>query len=523
MLAKHSMQNHKGTLALTATAALVAALAPAGVASALPASPPKGGTVTMVEPAVSTTIDPALNFVDVGGQDPPMLEAVYGPGLAYLNPTTGAVELGFLKSLSTKDNGHTWTLALKPGLKFSDGTAFNAAAIAYNIKRDATPATGSSLQADASQLAPKVLSATKLQITTTPPDAQFPTILANEFAFVGSPTAIKKEGSKFGAHPVGAGPFKVGQVVYGSSWSFVPNKNYSLFAPGQPYLSGVKIESESNTNQLISALKTGEANLANAENQNAANMMKGAGMKLVTEIQPGGFFLLMNNSTPPFNNILAREAVYDALSRKAIAAVWAPGNPLSTNLFPPNSPFYNAKNNWPAGNTTKAQQLFDKLASQGHPVSFKLLWPTSAQLGNVGAYVSGALSQYKNVTVKDDSEPTTAYQQEMQKSGYQMTGFGVGSYVPGVFETFGSKGTLNYAKFDDSKVDTAIAKLQSTTNAGTQKTEWGIIASEIKKNYPVVWTQDNVQGFAYNQNQVGGVALTEWDQVAFFGPMYHKG
>lgn len=483
-------------------------------------APHPGGGVTIADIGLSSTIDPAFNFIS-SNTDEPTVEAVYGPGLVYLDPNTGAVKMGFAKSLTSHDGGKTWRLVLRPGLKFSDGTAFNAAAVAYNIARDANPATGSTLETDASQLKTKVLGPTTLQIVTTPPDADLPVVMSQDFAMVGSPSAIKKEGKNFGTHPVGPGPFAVKSFELGTSWTFTRNPHYASFAAGQPYLDTLTVVDEPAQDQVLTAMQSGQAQATEMDSEQQVQQERRAGMTVITPTQPSRFFLDLNTSIPPFNNLLAREAVYYALDRSAVANVWQPGNPVATNLFSPGSPYYSSKNNFPGQNITKAQQLFNELAAQGKPVKFSVVWPTGST-GNAGAYIQGALAKFKNVTVTDDGVPVTQYHQQLAASGFQMTAYSMSSQNPGAFQLFSSNGTLNYGKFKDPTIDKDLAQIRSTANQTKLKTLWDAVQREIIRQYPVVWLQEGVQGYAYNKATVGGIKLTEYGQVALFGSMYRK-
>jgi ABC-type transport system substrate-binding protein len=485
--------------------------------------PHRGGSVTEMTQAYVPSIDPAFDSIATSTEyDQAPLEVVYGPGLVYLNPDTSAVEMGFASSLTTTDNGGVWTLVLHPGLKFSDGTAFNAAAVADDIARLANPKTGSVFQASAAQLTTKVLGPTTLQITCTPRDALFPVIMSQDFAMIPSPTAVAKEGTKFGAHPVGPGPFKVQSTAYGLSWTFVRNGYYSLFAPGQPYLNSVKILLGSSTQQVTSALQTGEAQTTDALDAQYAKDEEGIGMKVVTPPQPAIAFLGFNESKPPFNNVLAREAVYDALNRATMTSIWAAGTQVSTNLFTPGSPFYSTSYNFPSQNSAKAQQLFNQLAAEGHPVKFAVNWPECSCTGDVASYVQGVLSQYKNVTVTNGLVPQNEYTQIQTSSGFTSSGYQLSSVIPGIFTTLETGGSTNYGKFSDAKLDAALLAIESTTNVAQQKPEWDIVQQELNTQYPGVWGGRNIQGYAWNSQVVGGVSLTEYGQIAFFGPMYQK-
>ena len=112
-----------------------------------------------------------------------------------------------------------WTLTLRPGVKFSDGTPYDAAAVEFNWARD--KASTSALAGAAGLIkSMKVVSPTTLQVTLVAPDSSFNRTVAQQLLFIASPAAIKKEGASFGTHPVGAGPFILNSWVRNSQKSF---------------------------------------------------------------------------------------------------------------------------------------------------------------------------------------------------------------------------------------------------------------------------------------------------------------
>lgn len=204
--------------------------------------------------------------------------------------------MGFAQSLETADNGATWTLELRPGLKFSDGTVFDAEAVAYNIARAANPDTGSPLRATAAQLVTEVVGPTTLRIASAPANALLPMTMSQGLAFIASPTAVKKKGEDFGANPVGPGPFQVKEVEYGISWTFERNPHYETFAPGQPYLDGLEIISAQLAQAIINVLRTGQAQLHRPNNAQIIEMARDAGLTVVTPPQPSIGTLTFNTS-----------------------------------------------------------------------------------------------------------------------------------------------------------------------------------------------------------------------------------
>lgn len=482
-------------------------------------SPRRGGTATQMEKEILPTIDPALSLFD--DQDMPTLEAVYGPGLVYLDPKTSAVKMGFAKSLTTKDEGHVWTLVLKPGLKFSDGTPFDAEAVAYNIARAANPELGSPMEDSASQLSTKVLDPTTLEITSKPSNAHLPTIMAQNFAFIGSPTAIKSKGKKFGSNPVGPGPFKVKSFKYGISWTFERNPHYAKFAPGQPYLDGITVLQAKSQQNAITAIQTGQGDTWRPHNRETIEQARKAGLTVADLPQPSVGFLTFNTSVAPFDNVLARKAVCLALDPKAVADVWLPGNTTVTNLFTPDSPFYSKKYDFAKQDTKEAQRLFDQLAAEGNPVKFSVTWPQGT-VGNVAAYMHGALSRFKNVTMTENAVPHTQFKTDQAAGKFEVTAGSMDSLIPGVFDRFKTNGSSNFGKWSVPAIDEALAKLQGTTDEAEQKKAWDTILQQIKEQFLFVPIWRGSYGYAYRKSDLGGVTLTRYGQVALWGPMYRK-
>lgn len=490
----------------------------------LPASaasgPPHGGTVTMDLLGVPATLDPASEGISQYTYSPAM-GAIYGPGVAYITPA-GKVVMGFAKSMTPSKNFKTWTITLHPGLKFSDGTPFNAASIAYNITRDADPTLGSQFQAEAATLKTKVVNATTLKISLQSPDSQFNSDFAADFGAVGSPTAEKSEGANFATKPVGPGPFVLQKTVLNTSQSFTPNKYFSIYKKGQPYLSGITLQSLPSYTQQVSALQTGSAQLAWSSNGQVFEQFKKAGVHVQEFPLEGVFFLSFQNQAAPFNNVLAREAIYYALDRTGVSASWAPGIPVSSTLFPKSSPLYSSKVTWPAKNSAKAQQLLNKLAAQGHPLDFTFMLPQGYP--TLGPYVQSALSAYQNLKVTVKTELTPQYSTDLHGGTYQMTAYGLAapSAVPFLTGMFQSTGPTNYEKWKDPKVDAAIAAYLKTSNPAKQKADWQIVTSEVTKTFPFVPTQGGVTSFDWDSNKVGGVVPIWYGETPIWNEMYMK-
>jgi ABC-type transport system substrate-binding protein len=484
-------------------------------------APTSGGSLTVAEAGLDTEFDPALAFVSTF-TDGPEMSALYGPGLVYQNATTGAVEMGFAQSLTGSQGDKVWTMVLRSGLKFSDGTPFNAQAVVDNINRIASPATGSSEAKIAVTISAKAVNATTVQFTLQAPNSQFPSVISQDFALIPSPTAIAKEGSSFPTHPVGAGPFMMGTLTPSVSLSLVKNPQYATYAPGEPRLASLTFEEVTNETQTNADLSSGQAQMAALTTGQQISQVEALGMTAITSHPVGGAWLDINEGKAPFNNVLAREAVYDALNRQSLANIWAPGNAVSTNYFPTSSPYYNSSLNYPAQNPAEAQKLFNQLAAAGTPVKFTVLWPTGTN-STTAQYVASALNAYKNVSVSVSTVLPAQYVEDLNETqNYQMTAYGFynTALFPVTAQVFQTGGALNYEKISDPKIDAAITQMESTTDQSTFKTALDGFVQELMSQYDIIPAQQGDIGLIYNAKSVGGVTPTEFGLNAMWGQLY---
>jgi ABC-type transport system substrate-binding protein len=498
-----------------------AAAAAGGGSSSGSQSPKAGGQATVIEAGMNSTFDPALNFISTF-TDGPEMEALYGPGLVYQNAKTGAVEMGFAQSLTDSQGGKVWTMVLHPGLKFSDGTAFNAQAVVDNINRIANPATGSTEAALAKAIQATAVNATTVQFTLDVANTQFPSEIAQDFALIPSPTAITKEGSAFGSQPVGPGPFMMGKLTPSVSLALVRNPNYSLFAPNEPYLDSLTFEEVTSSSQVQADMSSGQAQVAAVTTGQQIAQMQSDGMTAITSHPVGGAWLDINEGKAPFNNVLAREAVFLALNRTGLANVWAQGNPVSTNYFPTSSPYYDSALNWPSQDSAKAQQLFNQLAAEGQPVTFTILWPTGTN-STTAQYVASSLNAYKNVHVSTSIVLPAQYTVDLnQTQNYQMTAYGYynSALFPITAQVFQTGGALNYEKISDPKIDAAIKQMQSTTDPTVVKQAADSFVQELINQYDIIPAQQGDIGFIYNPKSLAGVQPVEFGMIALWGQMY---
>ncbi|MWT68772.1 ABC transporter substrate-binding protein, partial [Escherichia coli] len=111
---------------------------------------------------------------------------------------------------TVSDDGLVYTVKLRTGVKFQDGTDFNAEAVKVNLDRASNPENGLkryNLYKNIAQT--EAVDPATVKITLKEPFSAFINILAHPATVMISPAALKKYGKEIGFHPVGTGPYEL--------------------------------------------------------------------------------------------------------------------------------------------------------------------------------------------------------------------------------------------------------------------------------------------------------------------------
>ena len=279
-----------------------------------PSSPHRGGTLTVLENSAGIGNWPSLdpgNDPQAAAEDDAYFEAIFG-NLFQMNGK-GQIVPDLATGYSTSNGGQTVSIFVRHGVTFTDGTPLDASAVAYNIKRD--------LPLDAFLPLASVTTSGNdtvvLNLTRAfPVVTGFPEEPPN---WIESPTALAKMGTQaFGAKPVGAGPFEV--VSNNPDSELVLKRNPNYWQKGHPYLNTLIFKVVGNDQGALDALETHEADVAQQVGtfQVIQEAKHQSGLRVVTS--PGGptTGIQLNVRVAPFNNMLAREAIYYATNPEAI-------------------------------------------------------------------------------------------------------------------------------------------------------------------------------------------------------------
>ncbi len=234
--------------------------------------------------------------------------------------SAGQVRPGLAESWSYPDP-KTLVLNLRKGVKFHDGTDFNAEAVKFNIGRmignpatdpyQAGPQYGRTLLADVKSVDVIDNYTVKFNLGT-PQAALLGNLTINAAAAMFSPTAVKKWDKDTVNHPVGTGPFEFVEWVKGDHLTVKRFDGYwrkDEYGDQLPYLDGVIVKPIPDTSVALTNLRTGNVDMIN-ELEPAQIPLLEADKNLKTA-QWGGnaLYVMLKNALPPFENKALRQAV----------------------------------------------------------------------------------------------------------------------------------------------------------------------------------------------------------------------
>src|SRR5882724_8951339 len=223
--------------------------------------PKPGGTLRVAWEADVTGLDPHLSTG---------IQAYFVVGNLFNSLVTIDAELNYVPDLAESwdvlEDGKVYVFHLRQGVKFHDGTDFDAEVVRWNFQRIVDPEEKAIDVGFYSIVeAVEVVDPFTVKFILKHPSATLlPVMAANRTGFLQmSPASYKQWGKEnVRMHPVGTGPFKLAK--WEQNRTIVLEKNPHYFKPGLPYLDRIELRIIKEGVTRVTALRTGEVDFANA-------------------------------------------------------------------------------------------------------------------------------------------------------------------------------------------------------------------------------------------------------------------
>ena len=276
-------------------------------------------------------------------------------------------------SWTISPDGKTITFTLRRGVKFHDGTPFNADAVVYNFNRMRDPNFPSARRSEIGPIQKaEAADPYTVKITLERPYSPLLYVLTDRSGMMVSPAAAQKEGLDFALHPVGTGAFRFVEKIPQDHVTLERNPDYWM--QGEPYLDRVIYRSFPDDNARVANVKSGDVDIINIVPLPQVKQLAkeaaepGARFRLLEHgaFQWNGIWL--NTTKPPFDNKLLRQAFNATIDRDVIANIVLQGAAYPAySFFPTGTPAYDPTWKIPPRNLALAKE---KLQAAGLPGGF---------------------------------------------------------------------------------------------------------------------------------------------------------
>ena len=291
------------------------------IAVACSRSTPPSNTLIYGRSSDADILDPIQT---TSGETVKVLVNIYDTLVTYRELTPeqaarGIDPLEIVPSLATdwspSSDGRTWTFHLRRGVKFHDGTSFDADAVLFSFDRLLKNATPVPPYRPHFSLIEEITKEDEFTVTfrLRGPSPIFLHKLAMFSAAVVSPTAVKKEGSRFGIRPSGTGPFRF------QNWDRGETIRLTAFDDhwrGRPKIDRLIFRAIGENTNRAERLRRGDVQIAD---NLPPSILDGLARRddIVIQERPGlnTGYLSINCERPPLNNVKVRQAIWHAIDK----------------------------------------------------------------------------------------------------------------------------------------------------------------------------------------------------------------
>ncbi|MEH7125041.1 ABC transporter substrate-binding protein [Bacillus sp. JJ1773] len=291
----------------------------------------------------STSLDPIST---TEGETFKVTENIFETLLEYGDQDT-TVNPGLAEEWSVTDDGVSYTFKLRKGVKFHDGTDFNAEAVVFNFNRwmngneESFPyySMFGGYKGEEGHVIKEVKAVDDytVQFDLTRPQAPFLKNIAMSPFGMASPAAVEKYGDKFRENPVGTGPFKF--VEWKQNDTITIEKNTEYWKVGYPKINKVIFRVIPENTARLNSLANGEIDIMDGlNNSDEATVLGNDKLQIIERPSMNVGYIGLTTNRKPFDNKLVRQAINHAVDKQSIIDAFYGGkadaavNPMPSSI-----------------------------------------------------------------------------------------------------------------------------------------------------------------------------------------------
>lgn len=396
---------------------------------------------------------------------------------------------------STSEDQLTWTFTLREGVTFTDGSPLTAEDVVYSYTRIIDEKLNAAYRFATVESVTAPDPGTVVVTLTAPT----PNLLASLGGFKGV-AIVKKSNVESGVvktEPIGSGPFTVASYTAGDSIKLVRNDSYW---GTKPKLDGVTFTFVKDPTVALQNLRGGEVQWTDNLPPQQVPALREDDELVVRSVPSSDYwYLALNQSREPYDNVEVRRAVAFALDRAAITKAAKFGlATVNQTAIPEDSAFYydyapyqrdpaQAKQLLAAAGVTDL--TMDLMVTNEYPETVTAAQVIAAQLKDVG------------ITVTIRTLDFAQWLDEQGKGNFDSFMLGwLGNIDPDEFyyAQHHSQGTFNFHGYRNPAVDSLLDQARTETDQAARKRQYEQVAKRIvdDASYLYLYNPDVVQGWS---------------------------
>ncbi|MCV3242397.1 ABC transporter substrate-binding protein [Mesorhizobium sp. ZC-5] len=409
------------------------------------------------------------------------------------------------------DDGKQLTMKLREGVKFHDGTDFNADAVVATIERNLTLPESRRKSELASVEKIEATGPLEVKFTLKSADATLVAQLSDRAGMIVSPTAAKELGADFGSKPVCAGPFKFVERVQNDKIVLEKFADYwdkdNIFLDKVTYLpipdSTVRLANlQSGDLDFVERLAPSDAGTAKADaNLTYADVVNLGYMSMYINVGNGP-----RADNPLGKDKRLRQAFSLAIDREAIAKVAFEGTAVAGNQpFPPSSPWFNKSLPVLGRDVEKAKALMKEagvdrlpveLGASNSPIVMQVMQMIQAMVSEAGFDVSLKTTEF--ATLLDEQTAGNYQAARTDWSGRVDPDGNIHQFVT-------CKGGINDTKYCNPEVDKLLDEARQSTDEAVRKQKYDAATAILNDELPIIYFGHQSWIWAFKKSVTGFV------------------
>lgn len=476
--------------------------------------PQPGGTLRVGLISESGSLNPAVTPFSASGYQ--MAQTVIEPLFVWDTEFNAVPYLA--ESATPSEDLTQWTITLRPGIEFHDGTPLDAQAVVDNIETlNASPLVGLFTQLlfvepDVGPIA-EAIDPLTVRYNLAEPNALFLTYLTSQAGMVASPTWLTAaaEDPSLNQRPVGTGPYELVSRVqddmtrverWDDYWGDAPYLDAIEFLPitdpdamADRMIRGDDLDTVGTTTVATTLALRGEDDLVNIEDDTGAD-----------------FFIMMNTSVAPFDDIRAREALTVATARdQYIRLVTSSEARPSDSMFAPGHRFHAPDVVQTVDTPEAAAPLVEAYCadvptscSDGR-INMELFYsgPSVVQ-EEIQMLLGAGWSDYFNMTPRVQPEDELIF--TLASGQYTATTWRQFEYIDPELDTLFlscgsiSAASLNWPRNCDPEIDALLADQRVTTDVAERQALWSEIQQRLNADFIYIFLSHILWNNSFHQD-----------------------